>query len=164
MVEVIVQAIAMDQNDNHFVILRDVNGSRGLPILVGPWEARAIDIELQGYKPPRPMTHDLLRNILEQVGARVRRVVVTELRDMTYFAIINVEREGVEQDIDARPSDAIALALRCKAPIYVADKVLEEAGAYLIDPPSARQQDREEQEEIERFRSLLDDAGLDDLE
>jgi uncharacterized protein len=108
------------------VVLKDPDNKLNLPIWVGPLEATAMATELEGIKPQRPMTHDLMRNLLAEFGAVVESVEVTELRDNTYFArIILKTREGRALEIDSRPSDAIAIALRSKSPIYVAKKVLE---------------------------------------
>jgi bifunctional DNase/RNase len=108
------------------VVLKDPDNKLNLPIWIGPLEATAMATELEGIKPQRPMTHDLLRNLLTEFGATVESAEITELRENTYFARIQVKsREGRAIEIDSRPSDAIALALRTKSPIYVAKKVLE---------------------------------------
>ena len=108
------------------VILKDPDNKLNLPIWIGPLEATAMATELEGIKPGRPMTHDLLRNLISEFGATVESAEVTELRDNTYFArIIMRTREGKALAMDSRPSDAIAIALRTKSPIYVAKKVLE---------------------------------------
>jgi uncharacterized protein len=108
------------------VVLKDPDNKLNLPIWIGPIEAASMATELEGIRPQRPMTHDLLRNVLGDLGATVESVEVTELRENTYFARIMLRnREGREMEIDARPSDAISLALRTKSPIYVAKKVLE---------------------------------------
>ncbi|GIW39846.1 MAG: hypothetical protein KatS3mg076_0423 [Candidatus Binatia bacterium] len=107
------------------VILRDPENKLNLPIWIGLLEATAMATELEGIKMPRPMTHDLLKNILSDLGATVEFVEITDLRENTYFALIHLRYRGSELAIDARPSDAISLALRTKSPIYVAKKVLE---------------------------------------
>src|SRR5579884_3718436 len=108
------------------VVLKDPDNKLNLPIWIGPLEAASMATELEGIKPQRPMTHDLLRNLLGDLGATVEAVEITELRDNTYFAQIQVKtRDGRTVQIDSRPSDAISLALRTKSPIYVAKKVLE---------------------------------------
>ncbi len=108
------------------VVLKDPDNKLNLPIWVGPLEATAMATELEGVKPQRPMTHDLLRNVLAEFGATVECIEVTELRENTYYAQIQLRtREGRALAIDSRPSDALALALRTKSPIYVAKKVLE---------------------------------------
>jgi uncharacterized protein len=108
------------------VVLKDPDNKLNLPIWIGPLEAASMATELEGIRPQRPMTHDLIRNVLGDLGATVEAVEVTELRENTYFARILVRtREGRDMEVDSRPSDAIAIALRTKSPIYVAKKVLE---------------------------------------
>jgi bifunctional DNase/RNase len=110
------------------VVLKDPDNKLNLPIWIGPLEATAMATELEGVKAQRPLTHDLLRNLLTEFGATVESVEVTELRESTYFARIQIKtREGKALELDSRPSDAIALALRTKSPIYVAKKVLEDS-------------------------------------
>ncbi len=110
------------------VVLKDPDNKLNLPIWIGPLEATAMATEIEGIKSQRPMTHDLLRNLLTEFGATVESAEITELRDNTYYARINLKtREGRAVEMDSRPSDAIALALRTKSPIYVAKKVLEDS-------------------------------------
>ena len=112
------------------VILKDMDGSHYLPILIGPFEATAIALALEGAPVPRPLSHDLMRNILETLSANLEQVVIHDIKDSTFFAKLIVRTNGEMQEIDARPSDGIALALRVPAPIFVSDKiVLEEATA-----------------------------------
>lgn len=110
------------------LVLGEVGGNRRLPIIIGAFEAQAIALELEKIQPPRPMTHDLLRDTLEAVGAEVMDVVIDELREGTFFAKIRYVHEGDEGQLDSRPSDAVALAVRVDAPIYVSPSVMEEAG------------------------------------
>jgi uncharacterized protein len=110
------------------LVLGEVNGNRRLPIIIGAFEAQAIALELEKIQPPRPMTHDLLRDAMEAVGAEVLDVVIDELREGTFFAKIRYVHDGEEGQLDSRPSDAIALAVRVDAPVYVAPSVLDEAG------------------------------------
>lgn len=110
------------------LVLGEVGGNRRLPIIIGAFEAQAIALELEKIQPPRPMTHDLLRDSLEAVGAEVMDVVIDELREGTFFAKIRYVHNGDEGQLDSRPSDAVALAVRVDAPIYVAPTVMEEAG------------------------------------
>ena len=110
------------------LVLGEIEGNRRLPIIIGAVEAQAIALELEKIQPPRPMTHDLLRDLFESVGAEVIDVVIDELREGTFFAKVRYIHEGEEDQLDARPSDAVALAVRVDAPIYVAPSVLEEAG------------------------------------
>lgn len=109
------------------ILLREIDGSRRLPIIIGAFEAQAIALEIEGIKPPRPLTHDLLKRVADNLGATVVEVIVDELKENTFFAKIILEVSGLTQDIDARPSDAIALAVRAEAPIYVAESVMEAA-------------------------------------
>ena len=106
------------------LILKEVNGLRRLPIIIGAFEAQSIALEMEGIKPPRPLTHDLLKNVMESLGASLHDVYISELKDGTFYAKLNLD----SQEVDSRPSDAIALAVRYGAPIYVADKVMDEAG------------------------------------
>lgn len=125
-IEVKIRGLMVDPN-NHtpIIILKSVLGEELLPIWVGTYEANAIALEIEKVAAQRPMTHDLLRNIITQIGARVERVVVTELRENTFFSVVELITESGETIfLDARPSDAIALALRADCPIYVAAEVL----------------------------------------
>ena len=127
-VAVRVERVTLDTSSNRFVvILKDDTYHRWLPIVVGPAEAQAIALHLEKVKPPRPMTHDLLKNILDSVKADVSRVVVSDLKENTYYAIIDIKKNGTQSKVDARPSDAIALALRVSAPIFVDEEVMQKA-------------------------------------
>jgi len=110
------------------LVLGEVEGNRRLPIIIGAFEAQAIALELEKIQPPRPMTHDLLRDTFEAVDVEVTEVVIDELREGTFFAKIRYEHDGEEHQLDSRPSDAVALAVRVDAPIFVAPMVLDEAG------------------------------------
>lgn len=110
------------------LILNEADGHRRLPIIIGTFEAQAIALELEHIKPPRPMTHDLLKNAIEVFGASIDQVFINDLSEGTFFARIIYQKNGEQVDQDARPSDAIALAVRFNAPIYVSEQVLEEAG------------------------------------
>ena len=123
-----VSGIVVDPISNMpIVVLKDELRNRVLPIWIGIFEANAIAIELEKVKTPRPMTHDLLRNVISTLGAKVEKVVVNDLRDNTFYAVIHLSRDGEKLEIDSRPSDAIALAVRVKAPIFVEDHVFEKA-------------------------------------
>jgi bifunctional DNase/RNase len=123
------------------VVLKEEEGDRMLPIVIGPAEAMAISIELQGDKPARPLTHDLIRDILQTLGVSVVRIVVTQLIEDTYHAHIALLVDGSDdhQDVDARPSDAIAVALRTKSPIFATDELLdqvqEQRDTFIVDTP-----------------------------
>ena len=105
------------------LILKEVSGHRRLPIIIGAFEAQSIALEMEGIKPPRPLTHDLMKNIIDSMGLDLAEITISDLRDGTFYARLSVD----SQEIDARPSDAIALAVRYGAPIFVSDKVMEEA-------------------------------------
>lgn len=126
-IEVKIRGLMMDPSSGTpIIILKDVNSETMLPIWVGAYEANAIALEIEKISPQRPMTHDLLRNVILEMGANVERVVVTELRDNTFFALIIMkDRAGDAIMIDARPSDAIALALRVDCPIFVNEEVIQ---------------------------------------
>ncbi|MDH3258834.1 MAG: bifunctional nuclease family protein [Deltaproteobacteria bacterium] len=128
MKEVKVLGITIDPVTNSpIVILRDVDKKFTLPIWIGVLEANSIAIEMEKMDLPRPMTHDLTKTIIDEFGGKVLRIEITDLKDNTYFAIIYIQSDGKRLQIDSRPSDAIALALRCEAAIYVYDSVLEKA-------------------------------------
>jgi hypothetical protein len=125
-IEMKIRGLMMDPVTNMpIVILKDVNGNAILPIWVGIYEANAIALEIEKISTPRPMTHDLLKNVLVGLNASVKKVVVNELRDDTFFALIWVEQDGQVISIDSRPSDALALALRLDCPIFVEEEVLK---------------------------------------
>jgi bifunctional DNase/RNase len=125
-VEMKIRGLMMDPVTNMpIVILKDIGSDTVLPIWVGVYEANAIALEIEKVTTPRPMTHDLIKNVLVGLESQVRKVVVTELRDDTFFAVIWVERDGRIVSIDSRPSDALALALRVDCPIFVEDDVLK---------------------------------------
>jgi uncharacterized protein len=124
-VEMKIRGLMMDPATNMpIVVLKDAQGSAVLPIWVGVYEANAIALEIEKVQTPRPMAHDLLRNVLLGLNVHVRKVVVSDLRDDTFYALIWIERDGSMMSIDARPSDALALALRMDCPIFVEDQVL----------------------------------------
>jgi hypothetical protein len=120
--------IISDVNDQQVVYLREIEGQRAFPILIGIFEAASINRHVKGEESQRPLTHDLLRNTIEQLGGELQDVVVNNLQDHTYYALIRVKRDGELIEIDSRPSDAIALAVQFKPPlpIYVDDSVLEQ--------------------------------------
>ena len=137
------------------VLLREQAGTRYLPIWIGASEAQAIASALEGIEPPRPQTHDLLRLVVETLGAEIDRVDVVELRNNIYYADLVMKRAGESFHLSSRPSDAIALAVRAQAPVFVAPQVLTDAG---IEFPESS-----EEEEIERFRELLEDVTVEDF-
>lgn len=140
------------------VILREQEGQRRLlPIFIGTPEAQAIALAMQRIETPRPMTHDLMRNLLEEVGVRVERVVVTELREGTFYADILVRTKDEVRAVSSRPSDAIALAIRIGTPIFAEEEVLDEAGRpEESDPEQAEQM-------VEEFREFIDHVNPEDF-
>lgn len=128
LIQVELKGLMLDPSSNvPIVILKQKGGSELLPIWIGVFEANAIALELEGVEPPRPMTHDLLMGVVAELGAELRRVVVSDLDDSTFFATLVLSRNDDHVEVDARPSDAIALALRAEAPIFVAPIVFEKA-------------------------------------
>lgn len=109
------------------LLLKEVYGVRRLPIIIGSFEAQSIALEMEGIKPPRPLTHDLLKNVIENLGGNVLEVIIDELRDNTFYAKVRLEISSMTNDIDSRPSDAIALAVRTGAPLYVSEEVMKVA-------------------------------------
>lgn len=151
-VEMKIRGLMMDPVTNMpIVILKDVGTDTVLPIWVGIYEANAIALEIEKVATPRPMTHDLIKNVLVGLDANVHKVVVTELREDTFFAVIWLEREGRVISIDSRPSDALALALRVDCPIYVEDEVLKNS------KQAANVSDRVTNEELRKWLEGLSD-------
>jgi bifunctional DNase/RNase len=142
------------------VLLKTAEGNKFLPIWIGHPEAAAILMKLQSATTPRPMTHDLVTDMLEQLGAQVVRITVTELRENTFFAQITVQQDGSEIDVDSRPSDAIALAIRADAPIYAADEVIEES-AIEFEGDEINQEELEH--EVSKFKQFLDEVTPDEF-
>jgi bifunctional DNase/RNase len=127
-VEMKIRGLVMDPaTSSPIIILKDLNSDAVLPIWVGPFEANAIFLEIEKTTTPRPMTHDLARNLIQGLNASVQKVVVNELRNDTFYAVIWLQQDGETVTLDARPSDAIALALRCDCPIFVSEEVLRVA-------------------------------------
>ena len=128
LIEMMIKGLMVDPITNTpIVILKDKDGDRVLPIWVGVFEANAIALQIENVSTPRPMTHDLLRNIITDLDGRVDRIVVSDLKDNTFFALIHLTVKGEGIAVDARPSDAIALALRTRAPILVEESVIDNA-------------------------------------
>ena len=142
-VEMKVRGLALDPVSNMpIIILRDEEEKRSLPIWVGIFEANAIALELEKIATPRPMTHDLMKNILESVDAKVEKIVVNDLRDNTFFALIHLRLGEEEMTVDSRPSDAIALALRVGAPILVDEDVVRRAKSVEVAPKESDDQEK----------------------
>jgi bifunctional DNase/RNase len=154
-IEMTIKGLMVDPITNTpIVILRDKEGDRVLPIWVGIFEANAIALQIENVTTARPMTHDLLRNIIQDLQASVERIVVSDVQDNTYYAMIYLARNGETLAIDARPSDAIALALRARAPIFVEERVVEHARTvdFSTDKPDS-----------ERLQKWLQNLDPDDL-
>ncbi len=153
MLEMKVRGLTLDPLSNMaLVILRDMEGNKALPIWVGIPEANAIALEMEQVPTPRPMTHDLIKNLLEGISAAVTRVVVNDLRDSTFYATISLSLHGKEFHIDARPSDAIAVALRVKAPIYATLDVIERAGSIETGVQNVTEEPNQVKEWLENLR------------
>jgi uncharacterized protein len=150
-----IKGLMLDPSSNvPIVILRDIQSQLFLPIWIGVFEANAIALRLEGVEPPRPMTHDLLRSVVEDLGGRVEKIVISDLRESTFFAVIHVRNHERALAIDARPSDAIALALRTKAPIFVEDSVIDNAKTVDFAP---------EKGDSERLQKWLESLDPDDM-
>ena len=158
MQEMVIYGVSFDLvGKQPIVLLKTADGNRYLPIWIGQPEAAAILMKLQGAQTPRPMTHDLLNDLLDQLDAKCERVSVTELRDNTFYASITISVNGSEIEIDSRPSDAIALAVRCQAPIFAAEEVIDESSIEF-------EHEVEDQDEVvEKFKDFLDQVTPEDF-
>ena len=121
------RTIIVETSDSQLIILKERDGERQLPILIGIHEALAIDRRLKGLQTPRPMTHDLMHSLIESLGSELEQIVISDLRDHTFFATLVIRHNGQVVEVDSRPSDAIALGVATNTPIYVESSVLEEA-------------------------------------
>jgi len=158
MIEVVIDSIRVSLTSQHrIVVLKDNNTDRYLPIWIGPFEADAITIELQETPPPRPMTHDLLKSVIQELGGRMVHVLISDLRNDVYYARLIVEVDGKQVEIDSRSSDAIALAVRTKVPIFVDDRVMESAG---IEPDEDVEQEVIEERGTGEEASNVDEGKL----
>jgi uncharacterized protein len=150
-IEMTIKGLMVDPITNMpIIILRDKDGQRVLPIWVGVFEANAIALQMENVTTPRPMTHDLLKNVICDLKADIQKIVVSDLRDNTFYALIYLVVNGEPVAIDARPSDAIALALRAQAPIYVEDRVIDHAKTVDFVP------DKENSERLQKWLESLD--------
>ncbi|HYI44385.1 MAG TPA: bifunctional nuclease family protein [Actinomycetota bacterium] len=155
MIELSLVGVRVELPSNQpIVLLKETTGERYLPIWIGAVEATAIAFALQGIETPRPMTHDLMRDILSEGEIQVERVVINDLIDQTFYATIRMNTDGKTLEVSSRPSDAIALAVRLSSPIYAAEEVLEQAGIELRD---------DEETEVEKFREFLDQVSPEDF-
>ncbi|HET7566360.1 MAG TPA: bifunctional nuclease family protein [Gaiellaceae bacterium] len=159
MQEMLIYGVSFDLvGKQPIVLLKTADGNKFLPIWIGHAEAAAILMKLQSQTSPRPMTHDLFSDVLEQLGAQVVRITVTELRENTFYAQITVQQDGQELEVDSRPSDAIALAIRAEAPIFAADRVIEESA---IEFEGEEVNEEQLEAEVSRFRNFLDEVTPD---
>jgi len=143
------------RNLSPLVLLRDHEEMNFLPIWIGIFEAASIAMELQGVKPPRPMTHDLLKSVIENMDAKIQRITITDVKEGTFYSVIEIEKKNGEKvAIDSRPSDAIALAIRMGAPIYVAEVVMMQAKIVNAEKDA---------EETKKFKEFLDNLKPDDF-
>jgi uncharacterized protein len=151
LIEMAIKGLMMDPITNMpIVLLRDLDNQRVLPIWVGPVEANAIALQVENVAPQRPMTHDLLQNLLTELGATLNRVIIADLRESTFYAFLELKRGGDVLLIDARPSDALALSIRAKAPVFVDVRVLDRAKS--VDISSAQA----DQERLQKWLESLD--------
>ncbi|HKH31965.1 MAG TPA: bifunctional nuclease family protein [Gaiellaceae bacterium] len=156
MIEMVIYGVSFDLvGKQPIVLLKTADGNKFLPIWIGHPEAAAILMKLQGASTPRPMTHDLVTAMLEQLDAQVTRITVTELKENTFYASITVAQNGSEIEIDSRPSDAIALAVRAEAPIYANERVIDESAIEFEG------EEVNEEEIVDEFRKFLDDVSPD---
>lgn len=155
-IEMKIRGLMMDPAANSpIIILKDVNGEAMLPIWVGAFEANAIALEIEKLPSQRPMTHDLIKNIIMEFGATVRRIIITDLIDNTFFSVIELIKNGEVVLIDSRPSDAIALALRADCPIYVNEEVINSSASSIIEEVAAQDDDDDD----DWPDDLIDDAS-----
>lgn len=169
MIEVVIESIRISLVSQHrIVLLKELDNERQLPIWIGPCEADAITIELQDVKVARPVTHDLLKNVIDEMGGRVSHVLIRALNEGVFFASLFVDKDGELTEIDCRSSDAIALAVRVKSPIFVNDDVMEQAGvlpeADIQEPTTTALEEDEDSEELDIFSDFLDTLDFDDFE
>jgi bifunctional DNase/RNase len=160
-IEVVVESVRVHMlSSQHVVILKELGRDRYLPIWIGPWEANAIAMRLQGVEPERPLTHDLLASLMRDLGATVREVDIVGLEAETFFARIVLESDGRVHEVDARPSDALALAVRTGAPVYAAADVLDRAG--VRPEPDESDEAEPTDERLSVFRDFVNSLDVDD--
>lgn len=163
MVEVEIDSIRVSLMSQHrIVILKEMESERFLPIWIGPYEAEAITVSLQELEIARPLTHDLLRNVLETLNAEVLRIDITDLKDDVYYARIILNVDGHQLEIDSRPSDALALAVRVHVPIYVSDQVMDEAATVPEEEIEGQEQEQESDERLEVFKNFFETIDLEE--
>jgi bifunctional DNase/RNase len=162
MIEVSLVGVRVELPTNQpIVLLKEIQGERYLPIWIGAVEATAIAFALQGIQTPRPMTHDLIRDLLSEAAVSVERIEISELVDQTFYAIIRMSSNGRAVEVSSRPSDAIALAVRINVPIFAAEDVLDQAGIELREDDDDTEVEKET--EVQRFREFLDQVSPEDF-
>ena len=178
MIEMAIDSIRVSlMNYQRVVILKEKMADRYLPIWIGPAEADAIAVKLQGVSVPRPLTHDLLQSVIDTLGAKVNSIIVSELKNDTFYAKITLDVDGSQMEVDSRPSDALALAVRVEVPIYVEESVLDKAGILLdkeTGKPIAEERDgtdskgrkvsEDEMKRMSAFRDFINQLDLDDFD
>jgi bifunctional DNase/RNase len=166
MIEVVVAGLGIaPPSSTPLLLLRERDGERMVPIGIGPLEAQAIAMPLQGIRPTRPMTHDVFVDVIASLGGHVRRVEVTDLAENTFHARLLFEQAGHELAVDIRPSDAVALAVRIEAPIYVAEAVLNYAGIVPQAAPAGSDAEVEvDESKLSPFREFIETLDIDDLD
>jgi bifunctional DNase/RNase len=166
MVEMHLSAVRVEiPSNNPLLLLQETAGTRRtLPIYIGPAEAQAIALAQQGVETPRPMTHDLMKDVLDELGARLECIVITELRDRTFYAELRLVVGGVRHSVSARPSDAVALAVRVDCPIYAEDELLDAEGVVLPDDEDEDEDEAPEAEElVSEFRDFIEGVKPEDF-
>lgn len=172
MIEVVIDSIRISLISQHrIVMLRDVDGDRQLPIWIGPCEAESITLELQDTEVARPLTHDLLKNVIDAMGGKVSHILINELKDQVFYARLYIDVEGKLMDIDCRPSDAIALAVRSKVPVFIEEDVMNEIG---ITPEpdiseselssASEAAEDEDAPSLDAFQDFVDTLDFDDFD
>lgn len=161
MIAVKINAIAVGpKRERYVIVLKALDDELYLPIRIGPYEAKAITIRLKDVDMPRPLTHDLLKNVIGEMGGEISRIVVNDLRHNTFYALITVNVAGQALEIDSRPSDAIALAVRASAPVFVTEDVMDQAGTVPEEDTSG---ESVKSEDLSAFRDVVEGLDLDDL-
>ncbi|MBL8164543.1 MAG: bifunctional nuclease family protein [Anaerolineae bacterium] len=176
MIEVIIDSIRVSLMSQHrVVVLKDINNERYLPIWIGPCEAEAITVKLQEMPTPRPLTHDLIKSVIREMGGRVAHILISELRQDVFYARVVIELGGEQVEVDSRPSDAIALAVRVNVPIFVSESVMDKAArepdedierqvTEVTDTELDRTEGKVEEGRLSAFADFVDTLDLDDLD
>jgi hypothetical protein len=165
MIKVTIDSVRASLLSQHrVVVLKEEGSERFLAIWIGPYEADAITIKLQGVEIARPLTHDLLQQGIDRLGAKVSHVLVNDLLDDTFYARVVMDRDGERIELDSRPSDAIALAVRAQAPIFVSESVMERAGVTPEEEIDLDELTPEEEEQLAPYRDFIEGLDLEDLE